>query len=144
MSIAYSQSTRMLDESQDLSTRCHPNMQRSHDTRRIMWDSATRMLIHTTSKQVLSNGRYIFAIHLDGNEMLVALHDDSMMVQHTCFFGDSSVAGVGELQIHNGNVTSMNNQSGHFTPTPAQSIYAVQFLIKNLHQLNFNMKLIDK
>ena len=140
--IEYSDIARGMDIDDGLVDTCHPTPQQSHHAKYVIhFDEINTCLTYKLTDDALRDGRYIYAIDKTGQIFSAAPVGDPFIVKHTCFYGASDVKGAGEMQIENGHITRISNESGHFMPTTAQTTYTLKFIVEQLKQFEFRVSL---
>jgi hypothetical protein len=72
-------------------------------------------------------GTAIFVMGFDGT-LYSSLTYGRNMIMHSSFFSGKPVAAAGEIKAQNGVIQSMNNCSGHYRPTVAETQQAIDSL----------------
>lgn len=111
--------------------------QRGGATEQLYYDRATRMrhlllvkdgkLWTTPSKTAYLTGAY--AMDEYGNLFAQETPDDPRTFNHSSFCRGKQVVCAGILNIRNGELTSINNMSGHYKPGPSHLANALRILI---------------
>lgn len=86
-------------------------------------------IFDTTRARTLfsGGGRAIFV--MDGRGNLYATMEQRLgHIHHSSFLGGENVAGAGEIEVVQGRVTAMTDQSGHYQPTPEMNDRVVRLL----------------
>jgi hypothetical protein len=72
-------------------------------------------------------GRAIFVMDDSGN-LYATLDQDPGRIHHSSLLGGQSVVGAGEIEVRNGKLVAMTDQSGHYMPKAEQNDIALQSL----------------
>jgi hypothetical protein len=84
-------------------------------------------------------GRAIFVMDGNGN-LYASLEQKVGHTHHSSFLGGEPVAGAGEIQVHDGRLVAMTDQSGHYQPSAATNDQALQSLRNQGLQSDPNFK----
>jgi len=71
----------------------------------------------TRARTHFSGGRAIFVMDGDGN-LYASLNQQVGHTHHSSFLGGRPVVGAGEIEVHQGKMVAMTDQSGHYQPLP--------------------------
>ena len=100
------------------------------------------VLFNTKGKK--PNGFYIYALDKHGNLIAESSGADygSQNLNHSTLCAGGEVICAGELQLQNGHLTIISNQSGHYKPNAARLGQAIQILNEEYH-LNLGLHLTE-
>jgi len=72
-------------------------------------------------------GRAIFTMDGSGN-LYASLEQDVGRIHHSSLLGGDPVVGAGEIEVHDGKLVAMTDQSGHYRPEPEYNDRVLQSL----------------
>jgi hypothetical protein len=81
----------------------------------------------TGSTHWSGEGRAIFVMDGSGN-LYATLDQDPGRIHHSSLLGGEPVVGAGEIEVRDGKLVAMTDQSGHYTPAAEQNDRALQSL----------------
>jgi hypothetical protein len=83
-----------------------------------LYDASGRLFDTTQSSTSYTEGRAIWAMDEDGN-LYASTEQETGQFHHSSFLGGGSVAGAGEIEVQDGEVTFINDRAGHYDPPRA-------------------------
>ena len=84
-----------------------------------IYDAKGELFDTAAAATVLGGGKAIFVMDHDGNMFASTSHAVGKF-HHSSFLAGQPVAAAGEIEVHNGEIVSLNRKSGHYRPSEAQ------------------------
>jgi hypothetical protein len=81
----------------------------------------------TGSTHWSGEGRAIFVMDGSGN-LYASLEQEPGYIHHSSLLGGEPVVGAGEIEVRDGRLVAMTDQSGHYMPQPYMNDLALQCL----------------
>ncbi|MBI4865269.1 MAG: hypothetical protein HY815_34150, partial [Candidatus Riflebacteria bacterium] len=104
-----------------------------------LYDSAGRLFDTTRGNSVWGNGRAIFVMDEQGNLFASNMHEVGKF-HHSSLLAGQPVSAAGELEVRNGVLRRITDQSGHYRPR----LPFMEQAVNRLEQLGVDMSTVDR